>query len=237
MSTVINGPTSSPAPQQLVVAQCAMQTDKNLIFGAHNKPIKEEDFKDHHVCVAAHTPVWYDRAGLHSSKINKDVIQVSACGSLLNANGPYQNMNKADEPTISVIRDKSDRLVALQALGVAQAAVSDGASVRASPEAMGRLGVAIGGLVPMTLQTGQMATAQIGDYVYLGSNQSNCTVSGAPKGLELTALITEPPETSGRPRCQRQDTDTGKDDYVKGSAIGRIFQFGPGTDEVQVLLC
>ena len=108
---------------------------------------------------------------------------------------------------------------------------------RDTRQAMGRLGVAIGGLVPMTLQTGQMATAQIGDYVYLGSNQSNCTVSGAPKGLELTALITEPPETSGRPKCQRQDTDTGKDDYVKGSAIGRIFQFGPGTDEVQVLLC
>lgn len=233
MSTVINGPTSSPAPQQLVVAQCAMQTDKDLIFGAHNAPIKEQDFKDHHVCVAAHTPVWYDRAGLHSSRINKDVIQVSACGSLpkLGGKGINAYSDYLNPPNVRTGND-DQRLLSLQVLGVAQTAISDGAGVRASPEAMGRLGVAIGGLVPMTMQSKDMDTAKIGDFIHLSQGvASNCTISGAPKGFRLLSLGTMDAMRNGRPR------EDGGGIIAKGPYIGRIFQFGPGIDEVQVLLC
>ena len=237
--TVINGPSAPPAPQQLVVAQCAMQTNKDLILGPHNKPITE--LKDHHVCVAAHTPVWYDRAGLHSDRINKDVIEVSGCASVVRPpTYRYDNMNTDNEDKVlDYMRKTTYSKLSLQPLGIAQSAISNGSDVRNTPEAMGRLGVAIGGLVSVAVPKESMTSsnAKIGDYVYLTTDYSRAgyTISGAPTGLQCIHLEAQPNRQNGRPHAYVVNS-YGKG-CIKGSAIGRIFQFGPGPDEVQVLLC
>lgn len=241
MSTIINAPATAPAAQQLVVAQCAMQTEGDLIFG---KKLKE--FKDHHVCVAAHTPVWFDRTGLHSDKINKDVIQVSACGSLFDDDNavpvPMEDLNTANELPIDDLRrpPNNETVVNLQVLGVAQSAISDGSGVRRAPEAMGRLGVAIGGLVSMVALHDNLkdTNAKIGDYILAPDTVGgDYTISGAPPGLEGVKLHTNEPEPHGQPERISFDPTSGDPIYMAGTTIGRIFQFGPGADEVQVLLC
>jgi len=244
VSHIVESPSAAPVAQQLVVAQCAV-----------DPRVKE----DHEACVAPHTPLFYDRIGLHSKGINKDVLEASACGSVVNGNTFPVKCNMdflADTIMQRTANTKKNR--AKHFVGIAQSPVLDGAGVRAHPEAMGRLGVAIGGLVPLAVSGSLLTDAKIGDYIRLDikkttrdalneltgvSSDETYSFSGAPAGFQGVLMSTYSPDSNGRPKRQLKNQIYVKDNrfsipntYIDGTTIGRIFQFGPGINEVQVLV-
>ena len=246
VSKIVESPSAAPVAQQLVVAQCAVNPRVDA---------------DHQACVAPHTPLFYDRIGLHSKGVNQDVLEASACGSVVNGTRiPFRcNLNdKEDRVYQRVVQTNARNRGGNHFVGIAQSPVLDGAGVRAHPEAMGRLGVAIGGLVPLAVSGSLLKDAKIGDYIRLDikkgrmealnkltgvSSDETYSFSGAPAGLKGVLMSTYSPDANGRPKRQLDNKVYAADDsksvpntYIDGTTIGRIFQFGPGTNEVQVLV-
>lgn len=250
------GPTSPPVPQQLVIAQCAIQTNRNLIYPNR---VNASGIQPHEACVATHAPVFYNSESLHSNRLNEDVLEVSGCASIINKTvNKFVNPNTGpDYELIERIRgtkEKERTLYKPRFVGISQATVSDGAGVVQSPEAMGRFAVAIGGLVSVVFSPIDKVTKKdlkIGDYLYitggLGSGRASVgglTISGAPKDFLCPMLAnSEHPEYPNGSPARHLDVKNSAPPpvsykvLIEGQAIGRIFEFGPGENEVQVLLC
>ena len=235
---VLQSPIASPVAQQLVVAQCAV--DGSNLDG------------DHQACVAPHSPVFYDRLSVHSSGVNTDVLEVSACDTILEGQFGHPRITTSQDAFQKEITEPPKKLPHF--VGIAQTPVTNGADVRAHPEAAGRIGVAIGGLVSVAVHPEHLNNAHIGDYIRyflsvdteMREKVKKYTFSGAPKEYRGVPLFTSKPRINGMPgrtleakkyKEIAENKENGKlDRYIAGTFLGRIFQFGPAVNEVQVLL-
>ena len=202
MARVIQSPTAPPVPQQLVVAQCAVNTFRDGMF---LEETNKRQVETHHLCVPPHVPMYYNYAGLHSPHINADVIEASACNTARETNNkgvqfPFQ-LNSTVMSDLDAVRIEvaGHFYTYSNFLGISQGIVSDGEGVKKAPEAMGRIGVAINGMVSLSVSKECLKSASLGDYICFSTSTDPrngpeaYTFSAGPKGFQGIPMETYEP--------------------------------------------